>query len=70
MFSLAWVYLRIPQVELESIGGEQEVWVSLLDLLPSQTGYGQMVEDGDRDTDTYKFLFLARNIHILKSGDS
>jgi len=28
---LAWERLRIPQEELESVAGEREVWVSLLD---------------------------------------
>jgi len=29
---LAWECLRIPQEELESVAGERDVWVSLLDL--------------------------------------
>jgi len=31
---LTWEHVGIPQEELESVVGERDVWVSLLELLP------------------------------------
>lgn len=46
VFCLAWESFGVPQGELESVTGERDVWVSLLDMLPPGPNCGYVVEDG------------------------
>jgi len=63
MSPLAWEHLGIPQEEPESVAGERDVLLSLLDLLPQRPDLGLEDKNGwmDNSSPVYQQALLMNN---------